>query len=156
MFPVRFTTHLSASSFPFALCISCVLSSQHVGIQVGYLAARPRTLHPKHGRLSRQYKSLAALGAFALAPVSVQKLCSAGKHQVFTSVAPCVVPTQPGSVIKAAVETGACLHCNIGTCKTEWVQVMKLSCLHVTLSRLMKRAISLLKYDLPLQPLLFV
>jgi len=32
MFLVRITTHLSASSFPVALSMSCVLSSQHVGI----------------------------------------------------------------------------------------------------------------------------
>lgn len=123
---------------------------------VRYLAAWPRTLHPKRGRLSSQYKSLAALGAFALAPVSVQQPCSAGERRPFTGVAPRVVPTQPGAVIKVTVEAGVYSHCSMGTCKTERVQVVKLSCLHVILGRLMKPAISLLKHDMPLQSLLFV
>lgn len=101
--------------------------------QVGYLAVWPRTLHPKCGCLSPQYRSLAALGAFALAPVSGQQPCSASEHQAFTGVAPGVVPTQPGAVMKAPVETRVYSHCNTGTCKTERVQVVKLSCLPVTL-----------------------
>lgn len=119
MFLVRFTTiflHL------LSLLLSVWVVFCHPSMwasQVRYLVARPRTLHPKCGHFSLQYKSLAALGAFALAPMSVQQPCSAGERQVFTSVAPRVVPTQPGAVMKVAVETGVYSHCNIGTRKTK-------------------------------------
>lgn len=131
--------HSLLGSPPIFLCLLSLLLSVWVvfchpsmwASQVGYLAAQPRTLHPKGGCLSPWYKSLAALGAFALASAIAQQPCSAGKCLGFTGVAPCVVPTQPGAVMKVPVGTRVYSHCNIGTCKTERVEVGKLSCLHM-------------------------